>query len=94
MGLVQPQRCSGAGAAAGADAGGWAGQGSVSAPVVQGLYMPCRDGRTWGHGCRCTLQSGTVRFSVVPRAQRKVLGSAAGHGAGERLPARPALCRM
>lgn len=27
-------------------------------------------------------------------AQRKVLGSAAGHGAGERLPALPALCRM
>lgn len=40
------------------------------------------------------LQSGTVRSSVVPGAQRKVLGSAAGHGAGERLPARPALCRM
>lgn len=35
------------------------------------------------------LQSGTVRPSVVPRAQRKVLGSAAGRGAGERLPARP-----
>jgi len=59
-----------------------------------GLYMPGRGGHAWGSGGHRALRSGTVRSSVVPRAQSKVLGSAAGHGAGERLPARPALCRM
>lgn len=97
-GTVRARRGWERGVPAGPEPGRWAGQVFLSRcrrrpGRARAIYaLPGRPHA--GQRVPGALQSGTVRSSVVPRAQRKVLGSAAGHGAGERLPARPALCRM